>query len=146
MTDPTLPDDHPAPVSETLAAVLRSERVAFNIRFAETRHRLPGLDGEAFSDFLRQHIDPLAQAVARHRPERVPEVVHAAYDLGLELVGRRLAGPGSAIADGGRCGAPPRRDGSGRRGMPDGSVPMVMRAGSRGASASAPCNSSRRRT
>ena len=34
-------------------------------------------------------------------------------------------------ADGGRCGVEPRRTGSGRRGIPDGSVPIVMRGGSR---------------
>ncbi len=44
--------------------------------------------------------------------------------------GRRARAP-LAPALGGRCGAPPRRFGSGRRGMPDGSVPIVIRAGSR---------------
>ena len=76
--EPPLP-----PVSEALAAVLRSDRDGFNRRFVETRHRLPALEGEAFTDFLRRRVDPMALTLASHRPERVPELVHAAYDLGL---------------------------------------------------------------
>ena len=50
--------------------------------------------------------------------------------------------PSAAGADvpalGGRCGAAPRRLGSGRRGIPDGSVPMAIRAGSRRSGSAAP--------
>jgi len=79
-------------VSPALGAVLRAERHQLNERFAAARVRHPDLDAEAFAEFVRGAVDPLVEAVARARPERVSDVAVAAYDIGLELVGQKLAG------------------------------------------------------
>ena len=79
-------------VSPALGAVLRAERHQLNERFAAARVRHPDLDAEAFAEFIRGAVDPLVEAVARARPERVSDVAVAAYDIGLELVGQKLAG------------------------------------------------------
>ena len=72
-----------------------------------------------------RHIDSARNTAASTRPLAT-------------ATGRLRASATGAVAPalGGRWGAPPRRLGSGRRGMPDGSVPMVMRAGSRRAGSS----------
>jgi len=79
-------------VSDTLASVLRAERSELNSRFAAARVRHPDLDAEAFADFIRTAIDPLAAAVARTQSDRVTDVTLAAYDIALELVGQKLVG------------------------------------------------------
>lgn len=79
--------------SECLASVLRSGREHFNAEFHAARRQYPELDGDSFSAFLVSSLDPLACAVQRACPERLSEVVLAAYDVGLELVALRLAGP-----------------------------------------------------
>lgn len=79
-------------ISETLATVLRSGRADFNARYEVARQRYPGLEGAAFSRFLEESVDPLAQGTARFARDRVPDVVTAAYDVGLDLVGQRLLG------------------------------------------------------
>jgi hypothetical protein len=78
-------------VSEPLALVLRNARDALNARFVEARRLYPDLDGGAFRAFLETTVDPLAQA-ASAQPDQLAEVVVAAYELGLELVGKRLVG------------------------------------------------------
>jgi hypothetical protein len=82
-------------ISEPFAAVLRSGRDHFNGLFAAARRQQPALDGEALKHFLAESADPVVRAVDRVRPERVAEVVMAAYEVGLELVGQKLAGPGA---------------------------------------------------
>jgi hypothetical protein len=84
-------------VSPALASILRSGRAEFNARFAAARHLYPQMDGDAFTQFLQTAVDPLAQATDRVRPDRVGEVVMAAYDAALELAGQNLAGPGSRL-------------------------------------------------
>ena len=79
-------------VSTTLAAVLRSGRSELNTRFAEARVRHPDLDATVFAEFIRTAIDPLVVEVERTQPESVTAVARAAYDIGLELVGQKLAG------------------------------------------------------
>jgi hypothetical protein len=79
-------------VSAPLAAVLRSGRAELNARFAAARVRHPDLDAQVFADFVRDAIDPLVVAVARAGPDRVTDVVLAAYDIALELVGQKLVG------------------------------------------------------
>jgi hypothetical protein len=81
-----------SPVSPALASVLRSGRGELNARFAAARARHPGLDAEAFADFVRAAVDPLVAAVARVHSERVTDVAVAAYDIALELVGQKLVG------------------------------------------------------
>ncbi len=82
-------------VGPALANALAADRAGFNARFALARRRLPGLDGRALLAFLAAVVDPVAEAVARVRPERVGHFVQAAFDAALELVGQRLAGPGA---------------------------------------------------
>src|SRR4051812_18166781 len=79
-------------VSEPLAFVLRNGRDALNARFTAARRLCPDLDGEAFRAFLETTVDPLAQATQAAEPDRLAEVVMAAYELGLELAGKRLVG------------------------------------------------------
>ncbi|HUS68419.1 MAG TPA: hypothetical protein VMZ28_27985 [Kofleriaceae bacterium] len=78
-----------------LEAVLRAGRADLNARFAMARRRMPALDGAAFGAFVAEALGPLADAVAAERPDRVADVVHAAYDVALELCGQRLAGAGA---------------------------------------------------
>lgn len=84
-----------ASVTRVLASVLRSGRAEFNARFLAARRLHPDLDPGAFAEFLQTAVDELVQAVEAARPDRVPEVVMAAYDAALELVGQRLAGRGA---------------------------------------------------
>ena len=80
-------------LSSPLAAVLRSGRAELNAQFAAARHQLPHLDGAAFAAFLKSTVDPWVVATAGLAPERVTEVAGAGFEVGLELVGQRLAGP-----------------------------------------------------
>ena len=82
-------------ISAHLAQVLEAGRTHFNTRVAEARHRYPALDTAAFTSFLQSAVDVVAIAVASVEPERVTAAVAAAYDMGLELVGQGLAGPGA---------------------------------------------------
>jgi hypothetical protein len=82
-------------VSEAFASVLRSGRAEFNKRFAEGRRLYPELNGAAFSEFLERTADTLVLAISKVAPDRVAEVAMAVYDVGLELVGQKLAGPGA---------------------------------------------------
>ena len=84
--------------SPALVSILRSGRADFNARFAAARRIHPELDAAAFSEFLTTAVDVLAQAVEKVRPDRLGEVTMAAYDAALELVGQKLAGPGSRLA------------------------------------------------
>jgi hypothetical protein len=78
-----------------LQGALRAARDKLNARFAMARRRMPALDGEAFGGFLIEAVGPLAEAVAAAQSDRVGDVVHAAYDVALELCGQRLAGAGA---------------------------------------------------
>lgn len=82
-----------------LADFLRSRRADCNARFAAARHRWPRLDAGDFSLFLRDQLSPLADALAAVSPAHVPIVLERAYDLGLQLVAEKLAGPSSLHAD-----------------------------------------------
>lgn len=83
--------------SPALISILRSGRNDFNARFAAARRIHPDLEPAAFGQFLTTAVDELAQAVEKARADRVADVTIAAYDAGLELVGQRLAGPGSRL-------------------------------------------------
>lgn len=75
---------------DALATVLRTARADFNARFAAAKRIHPTLDQAAFTTFVHEQIDPLVQlAPEEHRFE----VVEVAWDHGLELVARQLAGP-----------------------------------------------------
>ena len=85
-------------VSEALAGALRSGREEMNARFLAARRALPALDGEGFLEFIARTLDPLAQATAALRGDRVLDVVTSAYELGLELYLEKLVGPGARAA------------------------------------------------
>ena len=75
---------------DVLISVLRSARAELNAQFAQAKREHPTLDDAAFTAFIQQQIDPLAQ----HAPEDAAfEVISAAWESGLELVAQRLAGP-----------------------------------------------------
>lgn len=76
-------------ISRELAEWLRLGRQDFNRRVSEAHHRFPGFDSEQFSQFMRQNVSPLLSEVAA---ERRGNFVSAAFDMGLELVGRELCG------------------------------------------------------
>ncbi len=82
-------------ISPAFASILRSGRSDFNARFMAARHVHPDLDVAGFIEFLQTGVDELVRAAERVRPDRLPEVVMAAYDAALELVGQKLAGPGA---------------------------------------------------
>jgi hypothetical protein len=88
----------PAMVSEPLAFVLRSGRDALNAQFAAARRQYPELDQDRFREFLASTVDGFAIATHAACPDRLPDVVMAAYELGLELVGKRLVGASSGPA------------------------------------------------
>ena len=76
-------------ISGELTELLRAGRYDFNRRVTEARHRYPALNTAMFSDFLLRYVDPLVAVVSA---ERRGSFVSAAYDIGLELVGRELCG------------------------------------------------------
>ena len=82
-------------ISDPLARVLAAGRAQFNARVAEAKHHYPALDSMAFAAFLRTSVDAVVRSVAEIAPERVAPVAVVAYDIGLELVGQALAGPGA---------------------------------------------------
>lgn len=82
-------------ISDPLARVLAAGRAQFNARVAEAKHHYPALDSMAFAAFLRTSVDAVVRSVAEVAPERVAPVAVVAYDIGLELVGQALAGPGA---------------------------------------------------
>lgn len=84
-------------VSATLASILRSGRSDFNARFIAARRVYPDLQADAFTEFLRTAVDDFVRAVEVVRADRLGEVSMAAYDAALELVGQKLAGPGSRM-------------------------------------------------
>ena len=77
--------------------VLRAGRQDFNRRFAEARHEFPDLNGDVFFQFLLRVVDPWVRATESARAEAVPRVAQSGFDIGLQLVGQRLAGPGGRV-------------------------------------------------
>lgn len=82
-------------ISAPFAAILAAGRSQFNQRMVEARRRHAGLNAEGFSEFLQSCVDPVVEAVSLHDASRAAEAALAAYDLGLELAGLGLIGPGS---------------------------------------------------
>jgi hypothetical protein len=83
------------PPAAPFAEFLRAHRDELNQRFALARRRWPALDGDAFLGFLRDSAGPLCAATAAVLPASAERVARAAYEVGLELVGQRLMGPGA---------------------------------------------------
>ncbi|MGY0612550.1 hypothetical protein [Luteimonas sp. A501] len=82
-------------LSPVLARTLAERRPWFNQRVVEARQRQPGFDLDALRGFIGHELDVLAVAVAAADPDRVGEAVQAGYDIGIELVGQGLLGPGT---------------------------------------------------
>jgi hypothetical protein len=80
-------------LSDAFVAVLKSDRQGCNARFEHARREYPTLDGADFSAFLEQTADPVVHAVAQADARAAADIGRAVYDLGLALVGQRLAGP-----------------------------------------------------
>lgn len=80
-------------ISKNLGELLKARRGDFNRRYQVARHIYPDLDGVAFLNFLEKRIDPLMQAVdGRGQPSAVFDT---AYDLALELHGKKFLGANS---------------------------------------------------
>jgi hypothetical protein len=85
-------------LGEPLAFVLRSARATLNAQFVAARRAYPSLTDSEFARFLEGTVDAVATTVHAQAPDRVAEVVLAAYELGLELAGKRLLGGGAIEA------------------------------------------------
>lgn len=72
---------------------LQSRRSICNTRFIAARRRWPRLDAGDFSLFLRDQFSPLAAALDT---QDVCAVLDPAYEISLQLVAERLAGPSAA--------------------------------------------------
>lgn len=83
-------------LAPALTDFLRARRTDCNARFAAARRRWPRLDAADFSLFLRDQVSPLAAALDQAVPEKSHMVLSQAYNLGLQLVAERLAGPSAA--------------------------------------------------
>lgn len=77
------------------ARVLAAGRGRFNARVAQMRSRVPTFDAPVFAAFLREGVAPVVEAVAARDPQAAMSCAEAAFDHALELVGRRLVGPGA---------------------------------------------------
>lgn len=86
-------------ISDPFVKVLSAGRAHFNKQVADARRRYPAFDTAAFTEFLQTGVDPVVRAVAAVNPDRVPQVVLAAYRAALELSTQSLAGP-TARSDG----------------------------------------------
>lgn len=84
-------------LSSALINVLAAGRSQFNARVAEIRRRHAGFDTAAFATFVESGIDPVVRAVHAVASERTARAAVAAYDIALELVSQRLAGPGARL-------------------------------------------------
>lgn len=71
---------------------LLTQRERYNAKFAEARHFRPTLDADAFGAVLREQCAPIANAVAQVRPDGVPIVTDALYDIALDLTAQGLLG------------------------------------------------------
>ncbi|MFW5894271.1 MAG: hypothetical protein ACOCUY_03960, partial [Verrucomicrobiota bacterium] len=73
-----------------LADFLRSRRASCNARFDAARRLRPHLDAGDFSLFLRDQLSPLAASL---ESRETSAVLDQAYELGLQLVAEKHAGP-----------------------------------------------------
>ncbi|MCU0735863.1 MAG: hypothetical protein MUF20_10125 [Methylotetracoccus sp.] len=76
-----------------LADFLQTYRTSCNARFDAARRLWPRLDAGDFSLFLRDQLSPLAASLENRD---MAMVLNQAYELGLQLVAEKLAGPSAA--------------------------------------------------
>lgn len=79
-------------ISQEFADALANARSRFNQRTRDAVRRYPAFRTDVFRRFLEDCIDPVVAGVASCSPERLPAVVHVAYDIALELSGRAQIG------------------------------------------------------
>jgi hypothetical protein len=80
-------------LAPALAEILRQRREALNGRFAAARRVWPHLDAANFTFFLRDQLSPLVESVERVAPAFTDAVALQGYELGLQLVAEKIAGP-----------------------------------------------------
>ncbi len=80
-------------VSKPLTRALTERRTFFNQCVVEARRKQPRLDMAAFGSFVATGVDAVCTAVDAIDKQATAAAVEAAFDIGLELVGRGLAGP-----------------------------------------------------
>jgi hypothetical protein len=80
---------------QSFASLLQLRRTVFNERFNIARRQFPDLDSSEFTKFLTDILDPLTAQVERTDPGALPLFVESAYQIGLELTGKKLIGQGS---------------------------------------------------
>lgn len=89
MAEPTRDDAlHPA-----LLAVLREDRESLNQRFQLRQRAGAKIDGPVFQRHLQTTVNDLVGQVAIVHGERVRAVVHALFDVSLDLFNASLLGP-----------------------------------------------------
>lgn len=84
---------HSTEIHPALADVLRADRASLNQRFALRQRAGARIDAPSFQDHLRTTVNELVRGVAGVQPERVRAVVHALFDVSLELFAAGLLGP-----------------------------------------------------
>jgi hypothetical protein len=83
-----------APVAGPLAEALARGRSAFNARVAAAKHESPGLDEGALLELVRG-LDPAVRAAYALDAGCADRVTEGLFDAAIELVARRIAGPGA---------------------------------------------------
>ena len=78
-------------ISGPLARVLKSERERFNGKFARAKQAMPQLDEQALGAFLREALQPIAEAVDGFAPARTGPVADFLFDAALSFVGKGFA-------------------------------------------------------
>jgi hypothetical protein len=81
-------------IGGAFARVLAENRERFNAQFAAVT-RIHQIDAEDFNAVLRRTLTPIVESVDRTRPERTMLVADKLFPLALELVGKKLLGPGA---------------------------------------------------
>ena len=79
-------------IGKALATVLVAGRAQFNQRFRAAQQQHRSLESEAWLDWMKNTLDPVAERVAAHEPGAVAAVVEALYDQALPLVAKRWLG------------------------------------------------------
>ncbi len=85
-------------LAPSLVEILRQRRDSLNTRFVAARRRWPHLEPADFAFFLREQLSPLVAAVSATAPAHTDNVATLGYDLGLQLVAEKIAGPAAADA------------------------------------------------
>ncbi len=72
-------------VSAGFASLLKERRSSYNSQVAAARSRTPAFDTASFSDFLRETVDPLFDAVAEIAPDNPARTADALFAMSVDL-------------------------------------------------------------